>query len=206
MSTPNIPTKEPQIITAGDTIEFIRTISDYPASDGWTLSYVLRGPQTYRTNATTYQTSDYRVALASNTTANYLPGLYSLEAYVTNATARYSVETWFPQVTVRENPAAYTDQAFDNRTFAAKTLAACETAILKLGSRTVQTASVNGQSYSIQQLPALLALRNRMREEVQAQQDAISVAAGLGAKKNVLVRFPGISGGWLPGTGIRTDF
>ena len=38
-----IPTKEPLTIRAGDTIEWTKSIDDYKASDGWTLSYSFRG-------------------------------------------------------------------------------------------------------------------------------------------------------------------
>lgn len=202
MST-NLPTKEPQQITAGDTVQWLRAVDNYPASSGWTLSYVFRGPQTIKQNATTYANSaDYIVTMSPANTANYKAGLYSIEAYVSDGTNRYSVATWFPQITVKANPAAYVDGSADNRSFAARTLAACETAIYSLSSRKVQSASVNGQTYSIQSLASLIALRNRMREEVQSEQDAINVAAGLGSKKNVYVRFPPMyNAGWpyVPG-------
>ena len=38
-----VPTKEPLTIRAGDTIEWTKSIDDYKASDGWTLSYSFRG-------------------------------------------------------------------------------------------------------------------------------------------------------------------
>ena len=39
----DIPTKEPLTIRASDTIEWTKSIDDYKASDGWTLSYSFRG-------------------------------------------------------------------------------------------------------------------------------------------------------------------
>ncbi len=38
-----IPTKEPLTIRAGDTIKWTKSLDDYKASDGWTLSYSFRG-------------------------------------------------------------------------------------------------------------------------------------------------------------------
>ena len=38
-----IPTKEPLTIRAGDTIKWTKSLDDYIASDGWTLSYSFRG-------------------------------------------------------------------------------------------------------------------------------------------------------------------
>lgn len=182
--------KEPQQITAGDTVIWYRVVSDFPASEGWTLYYVLRGPTTIKLTAATFQTANYVVEVADTITADWKPGLYSIQAYVSDGTDRFSVETWFPKVTIKPNPAAFVEGAASNLTFAQATLAAVETALLALASRKVSSASVNGQSYSIQDLTKLTALRNRMREEVQSEQDAILFAAGLGGKKNILVQFP----------------
>ena len=183
--------REPQQIVAGDTLVWYRVVSNYPASEGWTLNYVLRGTQTIKLTASTYQTSDYVVSVAASVTAEWKPGLYSIEAYVSNSDGdRFSVATWFPKTTIKPNPAAYVEGTATNLTFAQITLAACETALLALASRKVSSASVNGQSYAIQDITKLTALRNRMREEVQSEQDAILNAAGLGGKKNILVQFP----------------
>lgn len=182
--------REPQSITAGDTVIWYRVVSDFPASEGWVLNYVLRGPTTIKIMATTYQTSNYVVTVADTVTADWKPGLYSMQAYVTNGSERFSVQTWFPKVTIKPNPSAFVEGSAANLTFAQLTLAAVETALLSLASRKVSSASVNGQSYSIQDVTKLVALRNRMREEVQSEQDAILFAAGLGGKKNILVQFP----------------
>ena len=182
--------REPQQITAGDTIVWYRVVSDFPASEGWTLKYVLRGPTTINLTATTFQTSNYKVEVADTVTADWKPGLYSMVAFVENGSERFTVETWFPKLTIKPNPAAYVEGSASNLTFAQATLAAVESALLALASRKVSSASVNGQSYSIQDITKLTALRNRMREEVQSEQDAILFAAGLGGKKNILVQFP----------------
>jgi hypothetical protein len=203
MST-NLPTREPQVFTAGDTLSFVRQVSDYPASAGWTLSYVLRGPTTIKSNATTYATSDYLISESAANTANWTAGLYSMQAYVTNSGGyRYAVDTWFPKITIKPDPAKYVEGSASNLTFAQRTLLAVETAIESLSSKKVATASVNGQSYSIQNLASLTALRQRMREEVRSEEDAINYAAGLGVSKNVLVRFPPIAyQGWVTQEGV----
>ena len=198
MST-NPSYREPQEFTAGDTLIWYRVVSDFPASEGWTLNYVLRGAQTIKLTATTFQTSNYQVSVAASVTADWKPGLYSIQAYVTNSGGeRFIVATWFPQVTIKPNPAAFVDGTATNLTFAQLTLAAVETALLALASRKVSSASVNGQSYAIQDVAKLVSLRNRMREEVQSEQDAILYAAGLGGKKNILVQFPPLNNAAYP--------
>lgn len=183
--------REPQEITAGDTVIWYRIVSNFPASEGWTLYYVLRGAQTIKLTAATFQTSNYVVTVDATETAAWKPGLYSISAYVENSDGdRFSVATWFPKTTIKPNPAAFVEGTAANLTFAQLTLAAVESALLALASRKVSSASVNGQSYAIQDVSKLVALRNRMREEVQSEQDAILFAAGLGGKKNILVQFP----------------
>lgn len=183
--------REPQQITAGDTVIWYRVVSDFPASEGWTLNYVFRGPTTIKITAATFQTANYVVTIAASVTAEYKAGLYSVEAYVENGSGeRFSVATWFPNITIKPDPANYVEGSADNLTFAQRTLASVETAILALSSRKVASTSVNGQSYAIQDLTKLVSLRQRMREEVQSEQDAILFAAGLGGKKNILVQFP----------------
>ncbi len=203
MST-NLPTREPQVFTAGDTLTFVRQVSDYPASAGWALSYVLRGPTTIRSNAVTYSTSDYLIYESAANTSNWTAGVYSLQAYVTNSGGyRYSVDTWFPKITVKPDPSKYVEGSASNLTFAQRTLIAVESAIESLSSKKVATASVNGQSYSIQNIQALNSLRQRMREEVRSEEDAINYAAGLGVSKNILVRYPPLSSqGWVTQEGV----
>lgn len=203
MST-NLPTREPQVFIAGDTLSFVRQVSNYPASSGWTLSYVLRGPTTIKINAVTYSTSDYLVSESAANTANWTAGVYSVQAYVSNSTGyRYSVDTWFPKITIKPDPSKYVEGSASNLTFAQRTLLAVETAIESLSSKKVATASVNGQSYSIQSLNQLVALRQRMREEVRSEEDAINYAAGLGVSKNILVRYPPLNTqGWVTQEGV----
>jgi hypothetical protein len=192
-----IPTNEPQKFTAGDTVQWTKSLSDYPATL-YALAYQLRGPQEISVTASTYQTSDFLISWTAAQTAAFKPGLYSLVAFVTDlatSLTRYSIKPRFPLVTICENPANYVAGSAANLTFAARTLAAVEATIEKLASRAVSTASVNGQTYSLQDMGKLISLRQRCREEVQSEKDAISVAAGLGGKKNILVRFPYINSG-----------
>ncbi len=200
----SIPAAEPQTFTAGDTVQWSRALSDFP-STSYTLKYQLRGPQEINLVAAVYQTSDYLVTITAAVTAQYKPGLYSIVGYVADIATgltRYVVKARFPLVTVFPNPSNSTDGSADNLTWAGRTLVAVEAAITKLSGRTVSSASVNGQTYNLQDLTKLMSMRQRMKEEVAAEQNAILNAAGLGGKKNILVRFPPLNAGYpnaIPG-------
>lgn len=197
MSVP-IPNFEPNRFTSGETVQWSRSSSEFP-STSYTLTYQFRGPtQEFQTVGAVYQTSNYLMTLTAVQTALLGAGKYSIAAFVVDIATgllRYTFRTRFPFFDVLPNPAKYVEGSSDNLTWAAKNLVAIEATLLKLNSRQVSSASVNGQSYSLQNINELLKMRNRMKEIIRSEEDAINVAAGLGAKKNILVRFPYVNTG-----------
>lgn len=194
----SIPSSEPQKFTAGDTVQWSRALTDFSAVD-YALTYQLRGPMEQKITAATYQTSNFLVTLSAVATAQWKPGKYAIAGFVTDLATgltRYVVKPRFPFIDVYPNAAALVEGAASNLSWAAVTLAAVEAAITKLSARTVSSASVNGQSYNLQDMGKLLSLRQRMKEEIAAEENAINNAAGLGGKKNILVRFTPLNYGY----------
>lgn len=119
-------------IVAGDTLDFVDQDSTYPATDGWTLKYLLAAQFTTPTQAsvtltaTTYLTTDYRVQAAPSATAAWVPGIYTWTRWVEKAGARQSLGEG--QIEVRANPATL-PQGYDSRTQAQVALADCKTAL-----------------------------------------------------------------------------
>lgn len=83
--TPPIPTSEPGSIFAGDTVKFSKTISDYPATDGWTLTYSFRGPTALADQTATTSGSGYLVTIPAATTTALSAGTYYWNARVSLA-------------------------------------------------------------------------------------------------------------------------
>jgi hypothetical protein len=111
--TPPRPLGEPQSIVAGDTLQFDRTFPNFPASDGWTLSYILS--LLGKTNITdvsganiTASGTTFNVNVPASLTGKWPPGKYSWIAYVTGsgsfAGQRFSVAQG--QIEVKQNPAS----------------------------------------------------------------------------------------------------
>ena len=72
-----VPTEEPAVIIAGDTLQWYRTdLPDYPADDGWVLTYNLRGASVIDIVAITYQDKSFEVNVVAATTAAYTIGDY----------------------------------------------------------------------------------------------------------------------------------
>lgn len=84
------PTKEPATIRAGDTAIWSKTLSDYPASDGWTLTYYILGPSRLAVVATA-DGDDYTLTIPASDSANLTAGRYSIEGKVSLSGATYTV-------------------------------------------------------------------------------------------------------------------
>lgn len=92
-------------LIAGDTLDFLTTVPDYPPADGWTLKFRLV-PQVSGSaltfNASTEGT-DYRVSVGPATTAAWAAGDYSWTSYVEKSGARHTVESGL--VEIKPDPA-----------------------------------------------------------------------------------------------------
>ena len=66
-----VPTKEPLTIRAGDTIEWTKSIDDYKASDGWTLSYSFRGTGGTIDITSSADGDDHAISIAPATSTAY---------------------------------------------------------------------------------------------------------------------------------------
>jgi hypothetical protein len=187
-----IPTllREPQTIAAGDNVSWIRQIDDYPATV-WTLHYVIRSTKNiYKFDAVQASASDvlFQVTLTTATTATWEPALYSIGAYVTSGTQQFQIHTFFQQLEVTANLAA-TPNGSDPRSFASKMLVEIETTIAKLTSKSVTTAQVNGQAYTLANLSELWKMRERFASEVRREEAKARLNAGLGGSNKIGIRF-----------------
>lgn len=183
--------REPQRIAAGDNLSWTRTITNYPSTN-WALTYVIRGPRRiYRFNANA-NAGAFTVTLDSNVTANWTPGLYAIGAFVTQGSEQVQVKCAFPRLEVTPNlnlSANNTVKGTDPRSWAEQTLAVVEDTITKLLNRTVASANVNGNAYTLANISELYTVRERLKSEVRRQQQQEKLNAGCGASNKIGVRF-----------------
>lgn len=90
-----IPTTEPKELRAGDSWEWDLTLTAYPPSAGWTLTYYFQGPaEVASITARTTSAGDYfEVRAAPAVTAPYTKGTYTWLARVTDGTDTYTVRS-----------------------------------------------------------------------------------------------------------------
>jgi len=178
-------------LIAGDTLDFLDSVPEYPPADGWTLKYQLVPRFTTPTQAPITLTastsgSDYRVQGAAGVTATWVPGAYTWARWVEKAgPIRQSLGNG--QLTIKTDPAAAV-QGYDGRSHARKMLDTINAA-MEAFSIGVKQYTIGSRSMTKQDIPELLTLRDRYRAEVANEDAAAKVAAGLPNPRNVGLRF-----------------
>jgi hypothetical protein len=173
-----IPTVEPTQITAGDTLTWQRSLSDYPASAGWVLSYALTNADGQILITATASGDDHLVSVAAATTAAYVVGTYAWQAYVTKTTERYMVGSG--TLAVLPNLAVQ-GAGYDGRSWAQQQIDAIERWMTS-HDQAVAEYQIAGRAMKYWEPAKLLALRDSFKAEV-----ARSTAASAGTR--LVVRF-----------------
>lgn len=125
-----IPTQIPEQLIVGATASWKISLPDFPATDGWTLTYsFLRHDSGLKITITAGASgADHLVNESAATTTGYVPGNYVGQAIVSKSGASYPV--WEGALLIKAGFA--TADGTDPRSQARKILDAYEDAILKL--------------------------------------------------------------------------
>jgi hypothetical protein len=177
-------------LIAGDTLDFLDSVPEYPPADGWTLKYRLVPRFTTPTQAPidiTASTSgtDYRVQAAAGITVAWTPGAYTWARWVEKAgPIRQSLGAG--QIVVKTDPSAAV-QGYDGRTHARKMLDQINAAFeaFQIG---VKSYTIGSRQMTKQDIPEMLTLRDRYIAEVANEDSAAKIASGLPNPRNVGVR------------------
>lgn len=171
-----IPTSQPLTLRQGDTLAFTQSISDFAASDGWTLTYVfspLGGGQPI-TFSSTNSGGLHLLSVAAATTLGWPPGEYTGQAYVSKAAERYSVECKpieiFPDLTVA-------DQA-DPRTTARKILDFINASWVKVVQKQAINAVIDGLQIQFRSMKEWQEARDYWSGEVKNEENVASGKQG----------------------------
>lgn len=180
-------------IIAGDTLDFVDQVPEYPATEGWTLKYLLAARFTTPTQAsvtltgTTYETVDYRVQAAPATTAAWVPGIYTWARWVEKTGARQALGEG--EIEVKADPAMLA-QGYDSRTQAEIALADCKAALANFnqtGGR-IKAYSIAGRSMEFDTSAEIIALVNYWQIQVTRENAAKAVRDGLPDPRRIYLR------------------
>lgn len=180
---PPIPTTEPASLNAGDTAQWLKTLADYPASEGWVLAYELVNAGQRIAFTATAQGDAHLVSVPAATTAAWVAGAYDFRARVSKGADVFTVGTG--RITIA--PAFGT--AVDARSQARRTLEAIEATLEGRASSATAEYQIAGRQMKYIPVPELLTLRDRYRRDVRAEEAAERIKAGLGNPGRIYVRF-----------------
>lgn len=181
------PTTEPEKIRAGETLRFTKTLADYPASDGYSITYSFRAKSGSKIDfTTTADGSNHLAEVAFADTATWLPQTYQGVGVVSNGTERFQI--WAGQLEVLPDLSAM-DQGADTRSQAKRTLDNINAVIEGRASSAILKSSVEGTT--LERMPAsdLLMLRDRYALIVFNEEEAQRAAQGKPSRKNIYIRF-----------------
>lgn len=183
-----IPTTEPASIIAGDTAKWLKTLADYPASDGWALGYTLINADHKISIATTAQGDDHLVNQSAAVTAAWHAGAYDWRAQTTKAGEVYTVGAGRISIA----PSFDAVNKLDSRSSSRVMLDAVEAVMLKTASTNVQEYEIAGRRLKHYSMGELLLLRDRLRGDVAREDAALQIANGTGGVPGrIFVRFGG---------------
>ena len=181
MTTPN---QVPDQLLAGDTWEWSREYSDYPAPTWTGVYYFERADANFSANATA-SGSAFAVTVPAATTGAYRAGRYRWRLLVTNGSTRKTAdEGW---VDVLPDPAAA--GSVDHRTTARVMLDNVEAYLRDPTNLAMANWSIGGRALSRWSRADLLVERDKLRAEVKREEAAERMSKGLNPRNRIAVRF-----------------
>ena len=178
-------------IIAGDTLDFVTTLPDYPASGGYTLKYRLhpRASGSAIDITCTASGDDHRCGAAASVTALWVAGEYSWSCWVEKGAERYSgtAYPWRGECTILPNPA--TTAVYDARSPARIALDAINAFLSGSTDLSVRRYSIQGRELERWAPGELLVLRDALKAEAWREDAAAQIEAGGGNPRRVYVRF-----------------
>lgn len=183
-----IPTTEPAAVTAGDTFVWLKALPDYPASQSWVLTYTLVNAAGKITIVASASGDDHLVSVSAATTAAYAAGDYDWIASVGKSGERYTVESG--RLTIAPNISAMAN--YDGRSAARQALDALQAAYvvyLENGQGHVAEYEIAGRRMKFRNAAEIWQQIEKLKREVSQEDAAARLAAGLPARRRILVRF-----------------
>lgn len=177
-------TELPQRITVGDTVTWDETLTQYPASDSWVLSYNFTSPiAQFSSSHAIVDVDNHRITID---TTELDPGRYQYTKKVTDSSETFTIERG--EVEVVPDFSADTS-GVDRRQYAEIALEAIEAMLAGKASKDQTSYSLNGRALSRYSPAELNEWRATLRVEVRDIREKARRASGGKSHANVRVRF-----------------
>lgn len=170
-----IPSTEPDVLRAGETWHWTKSLDEFPASEGWILTYYIRGPGKLDILATTSTDgTSYDVLATAQNTSSMPSGRYAWDASVTLSGETHIADSGV--IVVEPNLA--TAKTGDLQTHNEKMLALIEaelerrlTGVSAAGSGAIEAYVIHGRSVTKIAAEKLKALRGQYLAAVQRERN-----------------------------------
>lgn len=179
----NTITTTPLEVTAGDTLSWQVSLSDYLATDAWVLNYALVNSLNKYAIVATASGAEHALNVAAATSENYVAGEYQWQAYVTKGALRVTVGVGTIKILPNLAGAA---GGLDTRSHVKKTLDAIES-WLESKNPAVSEYEIAGRRMRYIPIAELLKFRSQYKNELRAEEAAKS--SGLKGRNRLQVRF-----------------
>ncbi len=183
MAFVTVLTNIPEKIMAGESVSWKVSLSDFPASAGWGLIYILVKSDDLISIAASADGDDHLVEIDMATSAKYPAGDYSYQAHITNGMERYQVDSGMIKIVA---DFATQKDGHDPRSHVKKVLDALEAAIEGRASKTQMFQTVGG--VQIQHMPLSDQIRLRNKYAAKYRQEQIA-AGNIKSRRIVKSRF-----------------
>ena len=175
-------TELPRRITIGDTITWDETLSDFPASASWVLTYSFTGPDAFFGSSHTAVGDDHQITID---TTSLEVGRYNYTKKVTDTSETFTLESGFIFV----EPDLSADTAgVDRRSYAEIALQNIEAMLLGKATKDQTSYSLNGRALSRYSVAELQEWRASLRVEVRDQRASVRRRSGGKSHANVRAR------------------
>lgn len=183
---PTIPTRVPDKIHAGDSVNWNISNSDYPAPT-WTLTFTFINERDKFSITSTADGDSHAISVAPAISGKYPAGLYYWKCRASDGTDKYLIQEG--RTTVLQNLEDANLKSADLRSHAKKVLDAVEAVIENRASDSDMSMSVDGQSITNFSPEQLTDLRSKYLSIYNKELNAERVAQGRSSRKKSQIRF-----------------
>ena len=175
----------PSQITSGMKVTWTVSNSDYKASDGYVLKYVLINSASKYTITATASGDDHLITLASATTATYTAGIYTAKSYFEKTAEKYEYRT--EQVEIIPDFTA--TSTYDTRSFAKKSLDILEAVISGSAGKLEMEYEIEGRRLVKMSVSDRIKWRDYFKSEYELEQKRLAIQNGKANQNRILIQF-----------------
>ncbi len=176
---------EPTVLTKGDSASWIKTLSAYPAGDGWALNYYIRGAVALDVS-TIASGSNFLAELLPSETDTLAAGDYIWSSKVTKGSERITIATGNLTILpdISDESAGY-----ESRPHSKIMLDAIESVLQGKANQDVSSYSIQGRSLTRMSAEELEQWRDKYRKEWRTFQRRDARRKGKITNRKIQVRF-----------------